>query len=303
MSEACRECDPGAPCAAHCPACGARPCARHCPVCQRMSKDAGLPNVCAAHLPPPTESADDCPRCAALSIGFDARIPCRVHAPAAPAAAPAPAGGPRPREGRQPAPAEPASGMHVRVDLDATRLHATMADLAPLSRLAAAGGLRALPAAPRDGQTGGTDPHLFVDLMHDRGDAARARLAHRRLLLVHPALRETLLWLADRGEMRPTVREAAGLYARECGPIELRDAVDRARAAREAADREHGKALRKAKRVLTVEVARARDLVTQRQREEGAAGDTLVAWGHQHLALACAQWHSQESSPDDSQVA
>lgn len=194
-------------------------------------------------------------------------------------------------------------GEHLRVDLDATRLHATMADLAPLARLAAAGGLRALPVAPRDGQTGGTDPHLFVDLMHDKGDATRARLAHRRLLLVHPALRETLLWLADRGEMRPTVREAAGLYARECGPIALRDAVDRARTAREAADRDHGRAIRKARRILTVEVARARDLVTQRQREEEVAGDALVAWGRHHLALACAQWHSQESTLDASQVA
>lgn len=34
-------------------------------------------------------------------------------------------------------------------------LHAALEALAPLAHLAAAGGLRALPAAPRDGQTGG----------------------------------------------------------------------------------------------------------------------------------------------------
>lgn len=186
--------------------------------------------------------------------------------------------------------APPQSGVHVVVDLDATRLHTTMADLAPLARLAAAGGLRALPAAPRDGQTGGTDPHLFVDILHDRGEATRARLAHRRLLLIHPALRETLLWLADRGDARPSVREASILYAREHAPIALRDAADRARAAREAADREYTRAHKKARRILTAEVARARDLATQRQCAEEEALAKLSAWGRHHLALACAAW-------------
>lgn len=185
--------------------------------------------------------------------------------------------------------------MTLRVpELTTPALHATMADLAPVAQLAAAGGLRALPAEPRDGQTGGGDPQAFVDRMHDRGDAARARRAWSRLQRVPPALQVTLLWLADRGDARPTVREASLLYARERAPISLRDAADHARAAREKAEREHGKAFKKARRLLTLEVARARDLVTQRQQAEERALAALVAWGRRHIALACAAWEAPE---------
>jgi len=175
-------------------------------------------------------------------------------------------------------------------ELSLSALHDAMAALAPVARLAAAGGLRALPAEPRDGQTGGGDPHAFVDRMHDRGDAARARRAWSRLQRVPPALQVTLLWLADRGDARPDVATAALLYARERGPIALRDAVDLARTRREAADRAHGKALRRSKRLLTAEVAALRDVLTQRTREEAGAVERLRAWGRGELAVAVAAW-------------
>lgn len=188
----------------------------------------------------------------------------------------------------------PTTGVHATVDLDAVRLHTTMAALVPLAHLAAAGGLRALPAEPRDGQTGGGDPQAFVDRLHDRGETTLARAAHRRLLLVHPTLREVLLWLADRGDARPSVRDASTLFAREHAPIALRDAAAQARTAREKAEREYALAHRRARRLLTAEVARTRDVVTQRQRDEEEALGELARWGRQRLALACAEWHAKE---------
>lgn len=197
-------------------------------------------------------------------------------------------------------------------ELSLSALHDAMAALAPVARLAAAGGLRALPAEPRDGQTGGGDPQAFVDRMHDRGDAARARRAWSRLQRVPPALQVTLLWLADRGDARPTVREASLLYARERAPISLRDAADHARAAREKAEREftnatkaHAAAIKKNRRLITEEVAllrnlvaNLRNLVPQRQREEEAAAANLVAWGRTHLALACSAWAATARGDD-----
>lgn len=182
-------------------------------------------------------------------------------------------------------------------DIAVTDLHAAMEALAPLARLAAAGGLRALPAEPRDGQTSGGDPQAFVDRMHDRGDAARARVAWERLQRVPLADRRVLEWLADRGDARPSVREAAVRLAAEHAPIELRDAHDRAVASSQAAQRAHGKALRKSKRLLTDEVARLRDVCGQRTRAEQAAVEQLLRWGRGALAAAVRAWAATEKDP------
>lgn len=180
-------------------------------------------------------------------------------------------------------------------EIAVTDLHAAMAALAPLARLAAAGGLRALPAEPRDGQTSGGDPQAWVDRMHASGDAARARVAHRRLLLVHPHHRAVLVWLADRGDARPTVREAAILLAREIGPSALREATDQARYARETTESAHGVAVRRAGKVLTESAARLRDLVTIRRVTEERCVSRLEAWGRPVLASALVAWRATEN--------
>lgn len=173
-------------------------------------------------------------------------------------------------------------------------LHAALEALAPLAHLAAAGGLRALPAAPRDGQTGGGDPQAAVDRLHATGEAARARAVWERLQRIPQAQRRVLEWLADRGEARPSVREAAVLLAREGAPLALRAEADKARAGREAAERAHGTALRRSRRLLTDDVATRRDLLTQRQREEERAQGGLAAWGRAALLLALDAWEATE---------
>lgn len=181
----------------------------------------------------------------------------------------------------------------MTVDIDVLTLHRTLADLAPLAHLAAAGGLRALPAEPRDGQTGGGDPQAYVDRLHDRGEAARARVAWERLQRVPLAQRRVLEWLADRGDARPTVREVCGLLAREIGPVALRDAADRARARREETECAHGTAMHNA-RVLTEPVAKLRDLLALRQAVEERCVSRLVEWGRPVLASALTAWRQSD---------
>ncbi len=173
------------------------------------------------------------------------------------------------------------------------RLHRVMAGLQPIAALASAGGLRALPAAPRDGQTGGGDPQARVDALHERGEADRARTAWQRLQRVPVAHRAALEWLADRGHSRPDVVTAARLYAGERAPWRLREAVDRAEAARRTADAAVSRASpgkRRPRTVVTVELARARDLATQAAAEERRAVDALVSWGVGELGAAVAAW-------------
>lgn len=177
-------------------------------------------------------------------------------------------------------------------DIAVTDLHAAMEALAPLARLAAAGGLRALPAEPRDGQTSGGDPQAWVDRMHQSGDAARARVAWERLQRLPLADRRVLEWLADRGDARPTVREVCGLLAREVGPVALRDAVDRATAQREEAERAHTTAMNTSGRVLTESTANLRDLLTLRRVMEERRVSQLVEWGRPMLASALVAWRS-----------
>ncbi len=176
-------------------------------------------------------------------------------------------------------------------EISTIELHATMEALAPVARLAAAGGLRALPAEPRDGQSGGGDPQAFVDRLHQSGDAARARAGWERLQRVRLEERRVLEWLADRGDARPTVREVCGLLAREHGPVALRDAVDRARAQREETERAHATAVHSA-RVLTEQAARLRDLLTLRRVVEERSVSRLVEWGRPVLAAALAAWRA-----------
>jgi hypothetical protein len=116
------------------------------------------------------------------------------------------------------------------------RLHRVMAALQPIAALASAGGLRALPAAPRDGQTGGGDPQARVDALHERGEADRARTAWQRVTRCPGHTRPALEWLGDRGHSRPDVVTAARLYAGERAPWHLRADVERAEAARRTAD-------------------------------------------------------------------
>lgn len=179
-------------------------------------------------------------------------------------------------------------------EIAVTDLHAAMEALAPLARLAAAGGLRALPAEPRDGQSGGGDPQSWVDRLHQSGDAARARAAWERLQHVPLADRRVLEWLADRGDARPTVHEVCGLLAREFGPVAPRVAADRARAQREEAERAYTTA--HSGRVLTEAAARRRDLLTLRRVIEERCVTRLAEWGRPVLASALAAWRGSENS-------
>lgn len=172
------------------------------------------------------------------------------------------------------------------------RLHRAMAGLQPIAALASAGGLRALPAAPRDGQTGGGDPQARVDALHERGEADRARTAWQRVTRCPGHTRPALEWLGDRGHSRPDVVTAARLYAGERAPWHLREAVDRAEAQRRAADAAVSRASpgKRRRTVVTVELARARDLATQAAADERRAVDALVAWGVGELGAAVAAW-------------
>ena len=172
------------------------------------------------------------------------------------------------------------------------RLHRVMAGLQPIAALASAGGLRALPAAPRDGQTGGGDPQARVDALHERGEADRARTAWQRVTRCPGHTRPALEWLGDRGHSRPDVVTAARLYAGERAPWHLRADVDRAETARRAADAAVSRASpgKRRRTVVTVELARARDLATQAAAEERRAVAALVSWGVGELGAAVAAW-------------
>lgn len=172
------------------------------------------------------------------------------------------------------------------------RLHRVMAALAPIAALASAGGLRALPAAPRDGQTGGGDPQAWVDALHDRGEADRARVAWQRVTRCPGHTRAALEWLGDRGHSRPDVVTAARLYAGERAPWHLREAVEWAELARRAADAAVSRASpgKRRRAVVTVELARARDLATQAAAEERRAVAALVDWGAWELGAAVTAW-------------
>ncbi len=149
-----------------------------------------------------------------------------------------------------------------------------------------------LPAAPRDGQTGGGDPQARVDALHERGEADRARTAWQRVTRCPGHTRPALEWLGDRGHSRPDVVTAARLYAGERAPWALREAVDRAETARRAADAAVSRASpgKRRRTVVTVELARARDLATQAAAEERRAVDALVSWGVGELGAAVAAW-------------
>ncbi len=173
------------------------------------------------------------------------------------------------------------------------RLHRVMAALQPIAALASAGGLRASPVAGRDGQTGGGDPQARVDALHDRGEADRARTAWQRVTRCPGHARPALEWLADRGHSRPDVVTAARLYAGERAPWALRADVERAEAARRTADAAVSRASpgkRRPRTVVTVELARARDLATQAAAEERRAVDALASWGVGELGAAVAAW-------------
>lgn len=184
----------------------------------------------------------------------------------------------------RPAPTPPPATVDVHA------LHRTLEALEPYGRLAAAGGLRALPVEGRDGQTGGSDPQAAADRMMDRGELGRGRRVWSRLRHVAGPARATLLWLADRGGARPDPGTAALLYAREAGPIELRQALDRAVAAREKAAAGYAGAGPRRGRALTQAGAKARDGLTQSVRAEAAAEAALRAWGTVQLAGAIAAW-------------
>jgi len=172
------------------------------------------------------------------------------------------------------------------------RLHRVMAALQPIAALASAGGLRASPVAGRDGQTGGGDPQARVDALHDRGEADRARTAWQRVTRCPGHTRPALEWLGDRGHSRPDVVTAARLYAGERAPWHLRADVERAETARRAADAAVSRASpgKRRRTVVTVELARARDLATQAAAEELRAVAALVSWGVGELGAAVAAW-------------
>ena len=178
------------------------------------------------------------------------------------------------------------------------RLWAVMRALAPYAALASAGGLRALPVAGRDGQSGGGDPQAWVDAMHDRGEATKARAAWQQLDRVRGPHRVLLGWLAERSVCwdRPSVAVVARLYGLDHGPVPMREALPAAVTAREAA--EQGLAVAKlvsrvaAKGAITTTVSDAQNLVTQRQGEEARAEAALVAWGWARIEAAVKAWEA-----------
>lgn len=258
-----------------------RGCDRHgCPRCDALSDAARAPVACADHAPDPT--ADDCPRCAQLSALLGAPAECRAHQVAADPAPPPASAVVRLADVL---PRTPASD-----PIDVHELHRALEQLEPYGRLAAAGGLRALPVEGRDGQTGGSDPQAAADRMMARGELARGRRVWSRLGQIAAPEREVLLWLADRGGSRPAPATAALLYARERGPIEVRQALDRAAAARELAAAAYAKEGPKRGRLLTKDGAAAMDRLSQAMRVEDAASAALVAWGTWRLGAALSAW-------------
>ena len=182
--------------------------------------------------------------------------------------------------------------------LSAERLWAVMAALAPMADLASAAGLRAMPVEGRDGQTGGGDPQAGVDRLHASGDAARARAAWQQLDRVRGPHRAVLGWLTERAVCwdRPGVKAVAVRYALDEGPTVLREALPRAMEARETAEvvlaTAKAVAQAKARGAITVAMAEAQALVTQRRAEESRAEAALVAWGGGRIAAAVEAWEA-----------
>jgi len=178
------------------------------------------------------------------------------------------------------------------------RLWALLAALAPYAALASAAGLRALPVAGRDGQCGGGDPQAWVDAMHASGDAARARAAWQQMDRVRGPHRTLLGWLAERAVCwdRPSVVAVAMAYGLQHGPLGLREALSVARGTREAAEAAAVAAKLvaqvKARGAITVALADAQALVTQRQGEEARVEAALVAWGWARIEAAVVAWES-----------
>jgi hypothetical protein len=177
-------------------------------------------------------------------------------------------------------------------DLSVFDLHRALADLECYGRLAAAGGLRTRSLEGRHGQTGASDPYVAVDRMADRGEAAHARRVWARLVRVNGVDRRVLLWLADRGGSRPDPATMAVLFAREHGPLELREAWEKAEQRQKAAVEAYGARGPQRGRTLTTAGAILRDRMTRSLRAEQAAESALRAWGMERVARAIATWLS-----------
>lgn len=171
-------------------------------------------------------------------------------------------------------------------------LHRTLADLECYARLAAAGGLRS--NSPREHRSGGqpTDVYAAVDQLSERGDATRARQVWALLCRVAGPDRRVLLWLADRGGSRPDADTVATLFAREFGPLELREELDAARRSYREAVATYAAVGPGRGRALTQRGALARDRLLQSLRVERAAGTRLRDWGMEHLGRAVSTWMS-----------
>lgn len=171
-------------------------------------------------------------------------------------------------------------------------LHRTLGELECHARLTAAGGLRSNSLESHRESAGSRDAYAAVDRLSDRGDAARARLVWARLLRVAGPERRVLLWLADRGGSRPEVGTIGLLFAREHGPLELREATDAAARTREAAVDAYGRLGPRRGRTLTTAGALSRDRMLQSVRAERAAEATLQQWGLEQVGRAVATWMS-----------
>ncbi len=185
---------------------------------------------------------------------------------------------------------------HSRVDPAAgptlADLHRTLGELECYARLTAAGGLRSGSLESRRESAGRSDAYAAVDRLSDRGDATKARRVWARLQQVAGPERRVLLWLADRGGSRPEVGTIALLFAREYGPLELREAVDIAGRAREAAVAAYGRVGPQRGRSLTTSGALSRDRMLQSVRAERATEATLRGWGLEQVGRAVAAWMS-----------
>lgn len=123
----------------------------------------------------------------------------------------------------------------------------------------------------------------------DAGAVGRGRGAWARLAGVEGRHQAALRWLVDRAHCGD-LGTLAALYARQCGPVDLRDALDRATVARTRAAATYQREGPSPGCAMTVDGMRAREALTAATAQETAADAALLAWGVEALSAACEAW-------------
>lgn len=182
-------------------------------------------------------------------------------------------------------------------------LAAIIASLRPLQALD--GGLRALPLCPDRVQSTPTADRGSSDGASDAGVLGRARILHRRLRQIPAPARVTLEWLVTYAHAGTSPWVLAGMLARSCGPLALRDAVDLAEHHRRAAQSTEAQLARECQlaRVRLRHGVTLPDDATARARHDAARGAVtaadarldaaeaaLAGWGYARIVVACLAW-------------